>query len=205
MRVLITGYDDKMAPIGDLTSTRMLAYAYRHHMDFRCIRSFPSGVPPYWHKMNLVRNAFDSGYREVMWLDADQVVTNFDVEHEFCPGFHASLDWGPDADDPSKFSMCGFIASSSTRPLFQWVLDNAQLFQHRDFPEQAPMRLLSLGSETGKLMHTHDRRVFNAVPKQVDPVWVDPWQPGDFCAHLTNLSVQRRVELFYEILKEAGQ
>jgi len=44
------------------------------------------------------------------------------------------------------------------------------------------------------------RRMFNAVPDEVSPGnVVEPWQPGDFAAHLTMLPVEQRVALFHEI------
>ena len=45
------------------------------------------------------------------------------------------------------------------------------------------------------------RNVFCAVPDEVSPGnVVEPWQPGDFAAHLTMLPIAERVELFHEIM-----
>jgi len=198
--LLLTGYDSAMAPIGDLTSPLMLAYASKHGMDFLCVRNYPADVRPYWEKLNLVLRAFDQGYDSVLWLDADQLITNPEVIPPSGAGFNASMDWGADAVDDSFFSMCGFVAKPESRFLFEWVLSQWLDYVDKDFPEQEPMRHLYRESARARsVMGICPRRVFNAVPREVSEGTVEPWEVGDFCAHLTHVPVERRVELFYEI------
>jgi hypothetical protein len=199
--LLLTGYDEAMKPLGDLTAPLMLAYASRHGMDFKCVRNYPANIPAYWHKMTVIVEAFDEGYDRVFWCDADQKIMNFDFYPTWETGFHASLDWGADAADASFFSMCAFIACRETRFLFQWVLDREIDFINVDFPEQTPMRHLFRNSPRAQgVMATEGRRVFNAVPIQISPHVVDPYQPGDFAAHLTHLPIGDRVRIFHEIV-----
>lgn len=199
--LLLTGYDQAMQPLGDLTAPLMLAYASKHGMDFKCVRNYPVNIPAYWHKMTAVVKAFDEGYDRVFWNDADQKVTNPDFYPTWDSGFHVSLDWGSDAADESYFSMAGFVACRDTRFLFQWVLDHEIEYINQDFPEQTPMRHLYRTSPRARgVMCIEGRRVFNAVPIQISPHVVDPWQPGDYAAHLTHLPVEDRVRIFHEIV-----
>lgn len=73
------------------------------------------------------------------------------------------------------------------------------------------IKKIILPDETGPELLTsltvariHPRRFLNAVPKEVDPTVQEPWQPGDFAAHLTNIPLEKRIELFHEIKKQAG-
>lgn len=196
--LLLTGYDDKFAPIGELTTPLMQSYAERHGMDFKCQREYPDHYPAYWQKLVDVVAAFDAGYEHVLWLDADQMITNpFAVRWTLFPGFCASLDWGRDAVEPSHFSMCGFIANPKARLLFDWCLENEVKYAHGEFPDQKPMR--ELYADNKELFHILPPFFFNAVPIEIHPTVKDPWRPGNFAAHLTMVPIERRVELFHEI------
>jgi hypothetical protein len=198
--LLLTGFDNKMKELGELTSPVMLAYASRHEMDFRCVRTYPPGVPAYWQKMLDVIIGFDEGYNRVIWVDADILITNFDYVPEWSTGFHASMDWGRDATGPECFSMCCFVACPDSRHLFQWVIDHREDYINGDFPEQKPMRELYDMSEANRqVMTIHPSRVFNSVPIEVHETVVNPWQPGDWLCHLTMIPFSDRVKLFHEI------
>lgn len=198
--LLLTGYDDKMAPVGTLTSPLMESYAKRFACDFRCWTELSGKHPGYWEKVPQVLDAFDEGYERVLWLDADQLITN--PTHwpvMWNTGFHASMDWGKDATDDSHFSMCGFVVCRDAAHLFEFLEENKADWVDKPFPEQAPMRWLYEHRYGGFRMTTHPRRVFNAVPIQVHETVVEPWKPGDWCAHITMVPVERRVEIFHEL------
>lgn len=198
--LLLTAFDDRMAPLGNLTAPLMLSYANRHGFDFHCIRQFPTGLPAYWHKMPCTIKAFMEGYVRVIWLDADQKITNPDIIPPGDHGFNASMDWGQDATDKSHFSMCGYTAFADSWHLFQWVLNREDYYIYGLFPEQTPMRhLYARDDDQHGVMTIHPRRAYNAVPIQVHESAAEPWQPGDFSAHLTMLSIADRVKLFHEI------
>lgn len=209
--LVITGYDSAMAPIGDLTSPLMLAYANQHGYDFHCSRVFEPGSQSYWQKIwdivafTTLSNPIRKEYDRVMWLDADQVITNPEWTPPWESGFHASLDWGTDAIDDDHFSACGFVACRDAFGILSSVAERHYLFREREFPEQAALRSIrkDLVRER-QMMHVHDRRVFNAVPKEVCEEAPDPWQKGDFCAHLTHVSPEKRAELFHVIKEQAS-
>lgn len=199
--LLLTAYDDFMRPIGDLTAPLMLAYASRHGMDFRCVRQFPAGKTAYWHKVPCILEAFEDQYDKIIWLDADQKITNPDIIPPGEFGFNASMDWGVDSYDASFFSMCGFTAYRDSIIMFTWVRDHERDWISKPFPEQEPMRYLyrTFPLIHGKKMCIHARRAYNAVPIQVHHSVVEPWEPGDFCAHITHLPIEDRIKVFHEI------
>ena len=203
--LLLTGYDDVMAPIGAITHPRMQAFADVLGIGFRCFHSTTKGQPAYWEKVPETLRAFDSGWDSVLWMDADQLITNEDVVPPGLGsklGFHASLDWGLDASEPSSFSMCAFVIHKQAAPLFTWLEENKAGWINKPFPEQAPMRHLMKANVFPHIPFTiHPRRMFNAVPDKVCPGKVpDPWRPGDWSAHLTMIPVNQRVELAKEII-----
>lgn len=197
--LLLTAYDPAMAPIGDLTAPRMLEYANRHGFDFRCIRHFQEGRLPYWQKIDEMVRAF-CVYDRVLWLDADQVITNPEFKPVWTTGFHTSMDWGTDAVDDSQFSACGIFACKDVRDIFESVHKREEKYDGVDFPEQTALRDYYHVGDCRYRMKTHPRRVFNAVPAELCPTAPEPWQPGDFCCHLTHVDVARRVEMFHQIV-----
>lgn len=191
--ILLTAYDETMAPIGNLTAPLMLAYANRHGMDFLCCRQFTKGRAPYWEKVDLVLRALQN-YDRAIWLDADQMVTNPEVEIQWPHAFAASLDWGTDAETDRHFSACGFAVTQNGRELFEWLRQHQAAYYDRDFPEQTAMRESQFHQ-----VSTRARRVFNAVPIELCPTAPEPWQPGDFACHLTHVEVPLRVAMFHTI------
>ena len=198
--LLLTAFDDYMAPLGDLTAPLMLSYASKHCMDFRCVRQFPTGKPAYWHKIPCILEAFDGGYEKILYLDADQKITNPDIIPPGEFGFNASLDWGADAYDASFFSMAGFTAFRDSISFFGWLQDHESEWIDKPFPEQEPFRFLYRTFPIiQEKMCIHARRAFNSVPIQVHESVAEPWQDGDFAAHITMLPMSDRVKLFHEI------
>lgn len=212
--LLYTGYDAPYEKLARITLPRMVEYGARNDFDFHCytepLIDVPNGI--YWTGICGALKAFEAGYDRAIYLDVDQLVTNMDFElPDWKFGFHASRDWGADAVEPWHFSMCGFIAHKDCAPMFSDVLSDEPAWRERSFPEQGPMQeamrnvisaiqtVNTLGKHNYKLdglFNVHPRKVFNNVPDQVCPGKVpEPWQPGDWCAHLTMISVSDRVEL----------
>jgi hypothetical protein len=211
--ILLTGFDEVMRPIGELTLPLMQSYAERHGLQWGAFYTVTPGQPAYWEKVPHVISALKH-YDRVIWLDADQMITNpnFDLAERFTGGFHASKDWGADATEDSHFSMCGFVCHRDSLPLFEWLEANKADWIGKPFPEQAPMRYLFKCSQDDPLfkesvlknarMYVWHRRLFNAVPIEVHPTVKEPWQLADWCAHLTMLPVPERVQLFHKIKKK---
>lgn len=214
--LLYTGYDNSYAALANITVPRMESYALKHDMDFQCFTEplidVPNGI--YWTGVCGALQAFEKGYERAIYLDVDQLITNFDVvpvaDAKF--GFHASKDWGADAVEPWHFSMCGFVAYPSSISLFTKALSMEPEWRDKPFPEQGPfqdvvrsftdgMQLFQNKEGITGLINVHPRKVFNCVPDQVCQGKVqEPWAPGDWCAHLTMLPLEDRVRLAKEIL-----
>lgn len=201
--LLFTAFDSAMAPIGDLTSPLMLEYANRHGMDFRCLRTNGSIPDSYWVKIFEVARLLPH-YDRMIWLDADIVITNPEFAPPWFTGFQASFDWGVDALDESQFSACCFVIGRDMQALIEDVTHSFSNFKDRDFPEQSALRhFYRNGGDYRFRMRTHSRRTFNAVPREISEEAPEPWEKGDWCAHLTHVSVEKRAELFHEIRRQA--
>lgn len=208
-QLLLTGYDESYAPLAELTVPLMEAFAAKRGFDFECAREpltcAANGI--YWTGIIGTISAFEEEYEKVIYLDVDQMITNPDAMPDFTSlGFHASLDWGNDASDDSHFSMAGFTAGKNTRFIFEQVYALEPEFRDKPFPAQWPLQHVYRTNDKARYwMHIHPRRRFNAVPNEVSPGnVVEPWQPGDFCAHLTMLPLPDRVALFHKIKEQAG-
>lgn len=204
--ILITGYNDHQAPLAELTVPLMRDYAKRHKLGFRAVHFDAQGKEAYWQKILLTLQAFDEGFDRVFWLDADQAITNpekdppqYFSDYDGNPGwFMVSRDWGDDAGE-KDFSMCGYCAHVDGRHLFEQVNARHDECINGDFPEQTPMREACVGLVD--YVWVKERRYLNAVPDEVCPgKVVEPWQPGDFAAHLTMLPIAERVALFHKIM-----
>jgi hypothetical protein len=200
--ILFTGFDDAYKPLAELTVPLMLSYASRHGFDFKCYRSpiidVPNGI--YWTGICGALDAFRD-YDRVIYLDADQMITNPEIVPQVAEtGVAISKDWGADAVEPWHFSMCGWIAFKNAAVLFCKVIEKEPHWRDRPFPEQAPMQDMYWNVPwVPPMVQVHDRRMFNAVPKEVSTSVQEPWQPGDFCAHLTMLGLPDRILLFHKI------
>lgn len=201
--MLFTGWDAAYTSLAALTVPLMEEYAIRHGYTFREYRNpiikVRNGI--YWTGVCGALKALRDGYDRAIYLDADQQITNFDYELPgWWGGFHVSRDWGEDATSPLHFSACGFAAHPDCIDFLQGVLDMEPEWRDKPFPEQAPLR--EAGSKF-KWINLHPRKLFNCVPDRVCPGKVpEPWQKGDWCAHLTMLSIPERVKLFHEIQRQ---
>jgi hypothetical protein len=203
--LLYTAYDDGYRELGDLTAGRMHQYASRHGWDFRCYRQplldIPLGI--YWSQIiGCLRNLEERRYERVIWLDCDQVVTNMDFELPELPhGINVSRDWGTDATEPWQFSVCGIVADGDAIYPLREASGLYQDYKDKPFPGQAPLQ--EVKRNTIHPIHVQPRRLLNAVPTFVMPTAPEPWQPGDWCAHLTNVPVNERMVHYRRIMAES--
>lgn len=199
--ILLTGYDGAMRELGDLTAPLMFRYATARGWDFKCHRSAQFDLSIYWNCVLGTFQALTSGYKRVVWIEADQIITNPDYElPELSPGLHVSRDWGADAVDDNFFSACSWVASRDSLKLFERVLAIEPEWRDKLFPCQAPLQHIRRTEKWAEeLITVHPRRMFNAVPKLVSEGAVEPWEPEDWLCHLTHVDLKRRIELFHMI------
>ena len=102
--ILFTSFDVTYAPLAKLTVPLMKNYSRRHSMDFHQIYYDKPDPTVYWDKFRTSIELLDEGYRTVMWLDCDQMITNPALPRASSEGgLHVSLDWGEDATEPWHF------------------------------------------------------------------------------------------------------
>lgn len=211
--ILYTAYDAKYSPLAALTLPLMAGYADGMHLDFlysakSMLPDSPDGI--YWTKFCAASDFLRSGYDRFIWLDADILITNpnFDLaKYIGAPtGFHVPRDWGHDAERDGDVSACAVVVHQDCIPILEEILALEPESRGNEFPEQTPMRQV-LKKHRGNLgpVYYNSRKPFNCVPEEVCPGKVpEPWVKGDFSCHLTMLPIDKRIELFHEIKKQAG-
>lgn len=212
--ILFTGLDEPYEALAAITVPCMGDYARNHGVDFCVWEDPPDGLNIYWTGVARALELLRDGYERVMYLDVDQLITNPDISPLSHPpfGFWCSSDWGEDATAPWHFSACGWIAHGDCKPMFEAVLDMEPAWRDKPFQEQGPWQEWMRERTEGLKMYPNDikqpglinvapRRIFNAVPDDVCPGKVpEPWQPGDFAAHLTMLPMEERIALARKII-----
>jgi hypothetical protein len=197
--ILFTGHDAAYAPLAAITVPRMAEYADRHGFDFACL-DFSGKLPAPWYKVPHTLRLLDK-YDTVIWLDSDQLLTNFDVVPPSGNGLNLSLDWGVDATEPGHFNTGAYVAGQDARSIFKWVLDRESEYACGDFWEQAGFRKWYMDNKDMRdIVTVHGRRVFNSVPALVHESAPEPWCIGDWCAHVTMVDLPRRIQIAKEIL-----
>lgn len=213
--ILFTGFDAPYNELAKITVPRMADYALRHGMSLGTFDEPPSGLNIYWTGVARGLELLRQGYDRIMYLDVDQLITNMDKNMVPVPGtgFHCSKDWGEDATEPWHFSACGWIAHQDCIPMFEDVLAMEPEWRDKPFQEQGPWREW-MRKQLKDLVMVDDhrslrsgfidilpRRSFNAVPDAVCPGKVpEPWTPDCWCAHITMVPIERRIEIAREIL-----
>lgn len=192
--LVLTGYDDAGAPLGDLCVGSQRAYALRNSYDFECVRSYEPGSHPSWQKLRLLRERIPN-YDLILWLDCDSVVTNPFIRAENLAGptiFTASCDWcAPVGDDTkTKFISCGNFILRNHPEVGRWLdaaSSQASRFANRPCWEQDSVldRMRSDKWFDQQVTRLH-RNALNSVSPQVANA-SSPWTPGDFLCHLTGL------------------
>lgn len=210
--VLFTGWDEPYAKLAKITWPRMAQWAHRHDIDFQVYTEPPAGLNIFWTGVARALELLRDGYNRIIYLDVDQFITNPERRPMCDPdyGFWASKDWGKDAIEPWHFSACGWIAHADCIPMFEEVLAMAPEWMDKPFQEQGPWQAWmkkKLEHLKGQLregkpgdppafINIMPRRFLNSVPDEVCPGEVpDPWQRGDFAAHLTMLPMDERLKL----------
>lgn len=194
--LVLTGYDDAMAEVGDRVSRTHERYAAKWGFRFVRHRSYQGGEHPSWQKLRIV-TSYLRDCDVLLWLDADTVVTNegFDFRSlEPRAGILASADWN--CSDGTRFSAGNYVAYAGDRT-FDLLSAAQTLRQYAGRPnwDQDAMQDLSLRAWWEGVVTILPNRALNSVPVQAQPTAVAPWQPGDFLCHLTGIPNARRLDM----------
>jgi hypothetical protein len=224
--LVLTGYDDGMKEVGDLTSLLMRSYAYFHSFDFRCVREYHQRMHPSFQKMEQILLELES-YDRVVWIDADAVITNFRTNLDWFveDGINVSEDWGKPVSDVTDnhkplpltrhFSMGIFVSTKEAIPVFRWVLEQKHWYWKMSFEQSAMQDGATDHGWIRKLVHIHPNRVMNSVDAALgelidprtgrlahegNPVRT-PWALGDWLCHLTGRSNAERLKRIEHYVK----
>jgi len=195
MKILVlTGYDDQGASLGDACIGSQRAYSLRRGYDFEVVREYHPGSHPSWQKIRLLKERVHK-YDTILWLDCDTVVTNPSIRIEdLVPPtlFGASCDWcAPPGDDTkTAYISCGNFILRNTSDTNRWldaVLSQERRFSNRPCWEQdAVLDRMRNCTWFDAQVTRFQRRNLNPVSADVTGA-LDPWRPGDFICHLTGL------------------
>lgn len=195
---LLTGYDTKQQDIGVATLETKCMWARKVGIPLN-VSSLPGRFHPSFNKLEAVYSLLDH-YDSVIWMDADVLVTNMNGQPPMpTAGFHASRDWAEDSKEEKYNFSCGaFLATRSARGMIRRAILKGEKWGNTPLWDQGALRQVAESAKAGVIMH--DRRVFNAVPEEVAPGRVlEPWQPGDWLCHITEVPQERKLEIFDRI------
>jgi hypothetical protein len=211
--LVLTGYDDAFVEIGDVTTPGKAAYADRWGFAFECVRDYPTHYHPSWHKLQMLKDRI-SYYDAIVWLDADSVITNADINVMDMPGktiLTASQDWCAPADErpeDAKGINFGNFILKNTPDAQLWI---AMAAQHTQFAarstccweQDAVLKCMREDPWFNSQVTRLPRRALNAVHSECKLPSItapDPWQPGDFLIHLTNVPDRAAKARYYASL-----
>ena len=180
-----------MEAVVGITSATKADYARKHDYDYvnHLIERKP-GQYPAWAKLELLLHFLPTVDR-LLWIDADSFVTNSEITLEQIPhidGITASRDWAVDAG-MSDFSSSGMIITQRALPLIELA---SRKTHWANYPLWDQNALREAARDFKTLLHVLPRRTLNAVPQELHPWAMEPWQEGDFLCHLTNKSNEDR-------------
>jgi hypothetical protein len=185
--LVLSAWTENMRSVVEITAATKKEYSQRHGYEFLNILLEPTpNEYPAWAKVRLLLETLPTVDR-LLWIDADSFVTNPEISLEkilYGPGFTASRDWGIDSK-LSDFSTSGLILTPHALPMIEVALKKTH-WANRPLWDQNALR--EAASHFRSIINVLPRRVLNAVPQELLPFAVEPWQEGDFLCHLTNTS-----------------
>lgn len=204
----------------EMTFPSKQRYAKKHGYDLIHIRNFGEDLNGVikdnetWHfrvyRSFMILNEYDL----VMWLDADSIITNYDisienfgVDEDFT--FFASYAW------PWKksFSTGNFILkkTNKAKELFQSFYQILRNFEH----EQATLNYIHQKNynNLGNIFKILEHKYFDSIPtiQMYNSVGVDwgnrpeinyPWNKDSFMVHLTGIQNKNRVDIAKKYFSE---
>jgi len=213
--LILTGSDKQMIDVLDLTLPSKQEYCKKHNYDLLSLRSF---APDTECNFNLNHIGFLRAvmtfrqlrfYDNVMWIDADAIITNMDykiedfIQNDAC--FIASYDWMW----YNSFSTGNFIIrkTKDTQDLFNKFIAGSRYRLNDIMQEQGTLNQIYRELDSNKRMfNILHHRFLNSVPEFLveTDTWrndnnrsgiINPWNPDCFLAHLTGLSAEERVNI----------
>ncbi|HLB34165.1 MAG TPA: hypothetical protein VJK54_08025 [Chthoniobacterales bacterium] len=185
--LILTAWTDNIDWMVQFTSLSKNAYAERHGYEYQgCRFDYHPSQHPSWRKLVLIADLMPQ-FDRLLWIDADAFITNPSISLDQIPyvdGLTVSRDWGVDAG-LFDFSAGIMIVTRKAMPLLELALTKRE-WENRPLWDQNALREAS--KSFSSLLRILPRRILNAVPQELLPWAMEPWQEGDFLCHLTNSS-----------------
>lgn len=228
--LVLTGADEKMKDVLNLTIPSKLKYANKWGYDFLTINNFRVYSQYNMDKRHLGFSRFIYAlellnyYDFVMWIDGDAIITNDNYSiHDFMinisnnkNNFFFSSDWMHNPQNfpggHSYFSSGNFILKSSqeTEFLAENFLHIAQYHLDDIMQEQGTLNHMSFLPEFKDYFKILHQKYLNSVPIFVSQteIWKDrlpifyPWNEDCFLAHFTGTSNEDRINIIKNNFKK---
>jgi hypothetical protein len=216
--LILTGSDNKMFDLLDLTLKSKIEYCTKHGYDLMVKKQWSDITELNFSaekNIGFVRvfTAFQmlSIYDLVVWIDADAFITNFDYKIEDIANsdhcFFVSRDWVFDKDDINgTFNSGNFILkkTSQIESFFQSFAQVSQSYLNHVMQDQQALNHLYLSGMQSRNMKIVDKKYLNSVPELMfeTETWkgrrpiANPWTKDCFIAHLTGALNEERIKVF---------
>lgn len=223
--LLITGSDPDMSVISDLTLDTKINFVKKHNYDILVKRDW-SDMSKYHfieHENSSSRKdksyldvlgflrvllAFEmlKDYNNVIWIDADTLITNSDYTiQDFVTDDHClfvSYDWSW----TGSFSTGNFIVKrhKDTQKLYEAFIETSKMFLNHSHKEQITLNHIYNNNEhLRNVIKILPWKYLNSVPEciQETKTWqgrdkvLEPWTEDSFLAHLTGITGEERIEI----------
>lgn len=204
--LVLTGSDDSMHSVLDLTIPSKQRYVQKHGYDLLIRRSFPA-IPEAGFMDNVIGIGFLrtlmvfqmlEHYDVVMWIDGDSIITNDDIPiDDFLigdHGFYASWDWLSHANGGpghTGFSSGNFVVrrTANTEKLFNAFINVSRHFLQDEGADQVTLNTIYNVAEIGLQQEFKilGHSFLNAVPEFMveTSTWkADPKRSGPTRSHI---------------------
>ena len=196
---IVTASNADFADIVRITRPVLRAYCQKH--GYECAFDyFPSLPSPeiVWHRVNAIRSLLDK-YDWVVWMDADALITNPDVDFESLIASGSSMIISKDRNGLND-GVWMVKSTEWSRQILDQIEDDRQLYSS---PQEA-MNFMWKDS-------TNFRNNITVWPQQRMNAYImaeyglsedqpGQWRKGDFILHLPAMSNERRVEILTEVV-----
>jgi hypothetical protein len=180
--LVLTGGDNNLHEVLDLTVPSKLRYARKYGYDFMCLNSFKK-YPEYNINNDNIGLSFSrtiymfrmlAHYNIIMWLDADSIVTNYNYPIEsFITNDHSlyfSYDWPVSSNGDSGhegFSGGNFIVqlTHNSAEIFDKFVYSAQTYLNDSGADQACFNYLYKATHLKSYIKILEHKYLNAVPE----------------------------------------
>jgi len=208
--------DNKMEEVFELTLPSKEKYARKHGYDILTIRSFPGIDNVFCQKqIGFLRalKVFEmlNYYDNVMWLDADAIITNniFDINYfteKKDKILYVSYDWNNFSTiNSGNFVIKNHIKIQQFCSIFLSIAKN--IIENKIWGgEQTTFNIMNTKTEMSNFINVLDHSYLNSVPTclgwEENRKIVNPWTPECFLAHLTGDFNKKRIDVLKNNFKK---